>query len=67
MGSEIFTKAFGIFVLIKLFFIGTLSSGIGDAIDLGFSRSVNNNGIGLLMNYSIWTQAFFKDGSKSGL
>jgi hypothetical protein len=67
MGGETFSKAFGKFAPIKLFFAGALSSGIGDAVDLGFSRAVNNNGLGLLMNYSIWTQAFLKDGSKTGL
>lgn len=40
---------------------------VGDALDLGFSKVVKDDGAGFLMNYAIWTQAFFKDGSKTGL
>jgi RHS repeat-associated protein len=68
MGGESFRKAFGNYAPVKLFFVGAASSSISDALDIGWSSTVKNSGgHGLLFNYSIWTQAFFKDGSKSGL
>lgn len=67
LGKETFSKAFGKFAPLRLFFAGAASSGVGDVLDLGFSKIVKDDGAGFLMNYAIWTQAFFKDGSKTGL
>lgn len=68
LGEESFKKAFGSWAPLKLFFAGAASSAIGDALDRGWSSMVKNDGgHGLLFNYSIWTQSFFKDGSKTGL
>jgi hypothetical protein len=67
LGGKKFAEAFGKHAAIKLFFMGAGSSGIGDAIDWGAGKIVNDDGHGFLMNYSIWTQAFFKDGGKTAL
>jgi hypothetical protein len=47
--------------------MGAATSGVGDALDYGAGSLISDHSNPLLMNYAVWTQAFFKDGTKTGV